>query len=72
MGALGIDQGHSPAHQPERIDQAVRARGHDIDDRVADGDHVGSGCGHGNSLALEGLVPARLAGMSAQGKVLAR
>ena len=43
---VGIDERHAAAHQAEFGDQLVGAGRHDIDDGIADGDHVDGRLGH--------------------------
>ena len=46
MRPSGIHQRHPAPRHAQPFYQRVIARGHDIDDGVADGDDVGSGLGH--------------------------
>ena len=43
---VGVDQRHPPVVETQLLDQLVFARGHHVDDGVADRDHVITGFGH--------------------------
>ena len=62
---VGIDQGHAAVVEAELLDQIVVARGHHIDDGVADGDHVITGFGH---LLSSATSERRLSGGSWRGQ----
>ena len=43
---VGVDQPHHPLGQPLGLEEGVVAIGDDVDDRIADAQHVEAGFGH--------------------------
>ena len=67
---FGIDQPHRPRRQILVLQELVRDGGENVDDGVADGDHVVLGVGHVGSLsfALEISIGARPSDEASRGQ----
>ncbi|MNL64893.1 hypothetical protein D3C87_1891610 [compost metagenome] len=52
LGPIGVDQVHDALGHALALDEAGFHRGDDVNDRIADGQHVEAGLGHGGTVRV--------------------